>query len=154
LDAFAIVRPGNHGGVQRRRSSLMMNQMGDRREDSSIDWDSEWKKISTDDAAVDEKPSVTTPTRPRGLDDMSELERQTLRASRRVAGLGQQAAKSVESFSKKSTKKLKPKGKVKVPSWKRLSKDWRFWIALLAVVSVGSSVISAISQSGGEDFIV
>eukprot|EP00968_Pinguiococcus_pyrenoidosus_P004098 scaffold269_cov229-Pinguiococcus_pyrenoidosus.AAC.10 len=28
----------------------MMNQMGDRREDSSIDWDSEWKKVRACDA--------------------------------------------------------------------------------------------------------
>uniref|UniRef100_A0A7S1TRU4 Uncharacterized protein n=1 Tax=Phaeomonas parva TaxID=124430 RepID=A0A7S1TRU4_9STRA len=95
--------------------------------------------------------------RPKGMDGMNELERNTVRATRRVAGLGKEVVRNVEDTAAKA-KKIKapktPKVKVKVPSWKRLSGDWRFWVGVLAAASFGTSLITAISQSGAEDMII
>ena len=121
---------------------------------ASVDWDSEWKKVSV---KASEESSLRE--QPRGLDDMSEIERNTVRATRRVSNLGQQAVKKAEDLTKQPPKvkvpKVKvPKVKVKVPTWKRASKDWRFWLGLLVVLSFGTQLLTALTQNGGDDLFV
>mmetsp|Transcript_13927 Transcript_13927/g.41450 ORF Transcript_13927/g.41450 Transcript_13927/m.41450 type:complete len:95 (+) Transcript_13927:469-753(+) len=82
-------------------------------EPSSVDWDKEWKKVSSqapvpEQKEVVEEEEVAVPLpkadRPKGMDGMNELERNTVRATRRVAGLGKEVVRNVEDTAAKAKK--------------------------------------------------
>uniref|UniRef100_A0A6U4CN04 Uncharacterized protein n=2 Tax=Phaeomonas parva TaxID=124430 RepID=A0A6U4CN04_9STRA len=76
-------------------------------EPSSVDWDKEWKKVSSqapvpEQKEVVEEEEVAVPLpkadRPKGMDGMNELERNTVRATRRVAGLVRAGSRLMTEF--------------------------------------------------------
>ena len=84
-----------------------------------IDWDSEWKKV----VANKDQPKV----RPGKDFYKSETELAAIRAANKAQ------EKVVDVVSKIPS----------VPSFDTLKGDWKFWIGVLAIVSIGLSVISA-----------
>jgi len=90
--------------------------------DSDVDWDAEWKKVVKNK----DQPSE----RPKGINDYakSDIEIAALRTKNQVES------------------KLRD---IEVPSFRfdSLKGDWKFWIGILALISVGSSLIAASGQS-------
>lgn len=89
----------------------------------SVDWDAEWKKVVEKDGKLDggaERP---------GKDFYkSEAEIAAIKAANT-------ATKKVSEAGSSITNSL--------PDFGSLSGDWRFWIAILALVSVGLSLLTA-----------
>lgn len=90
----------------------------------TTDWDAEWKKVMANQAQPIERP---------GKDFYkSEAEIAAIRAANEAASKASRLTSSL-------------------PSWQQLQGDWRFWISVLAVVSVGASILSAGSSSSMVD---
>jgi hypothetical protein len=111
-------------------------QAGDDGYSGDVDWDAEWKKVVTENKAV-ERP---------GKDFYkSDVERAAILTTNKVA-------------------KQVAKVKVKAPAFQApsvptsLQGDWKFWIGILAVLSVGTSLLAgggpAPMPQGNESFYI
>jgi hypothetical protein len=86
----------------------------------SVDWDAEWKKVVEKDDPLKDRP---------GKDFYkSEAEIAAIKAANTATKTVSESASSVANS---------------LPDVRSLSGDWRFWIAILALVSVGLSLLSA-----------
>jgi hypothetical protein len=89
----------------------------------SVDWDAEWKKVVSNEGKLDggkERPG-------QGF-YKSEAEIQAIKAANAASEKLSKAGSSVVNV---------------LPDFRSLSGDWRFWIAILALVSVGLSLLTA-----------
>jgi hypothetical protein len=85
-----------------------------------IDWDAEWKKVVRNQNQPAERP---------GKDYYkSEAEIAAIRAANAA---NKQVSNAVSG----------------IPTWRALKGDWKFWIGVIALVSVGLSVLSANNPS-------
>jgi hypothetical protein len=92
----------------------------------NVDWDAEWKKVVEKDGKLDS--GVERP----GKDFYkSEAEIAAIKAANSATKKVTEAGSSVANS---------------VPDIRSLSGDWRFWIAILALVSVGLSLLTAPSE--------
>jgi hypothetical protein len=91
--------------------------------ESSIDWDSEWKKVVQNEGKSGGKVS-----RPGNDYYKSEAEISAIKATNKAAMKAAEVSSSVTN---------------NIPQLSSLTGDWKFWIAILAIVSVGLSVLSA-----------
>jgi hypothetical protein len=89
----------------------------------SIDWDAEWKKVVANEGKL-----VGQKERPGQGYYKSEAEIQAIKAANEASKKLAEAGNSVTNS---------------LPDVRSLSGDWRFWIAILALVSVGLSVLTA-----------
>ena len=120
--------------VSQGKSSALFVTSGDNNDDDfppdesteysgSVDWDAEWKKVVEKDGKLDggaERP---------GKDFYkSEAEIAAIKAANQATKKVSEAGSSVANS---------------LPDFGSLSGDWRFWIAILALVSVGLSLLSA-----------
>lgn len=99
-----------------------------------IDWDSEWKKVVANKDQPIERP---------GKDFYkSKAEISAIKAANKASEKVVEAASSIPSL----------------PSFDSIKGDWKFWIGVLAIVSVGFSLLSASGQqqvySGGDSFYI
>ncbi|MGK3745001.1 MAG: hypothetical protein ACI8RD_012139 [Bacillariaceae sp.] len=107
----------------------------------SVDWDAEWKKV------VDNEGQLKTSGKDRPGKDFykSEAEITAIKAANK-------ATEKITDVSSTVSNSL--------PDIRSLSGDWRFWIGILALVSIGFSVLTApsgnISPSGlnGDSFYI
>ncbi|CAJ1949410.1 unnamed protein product [Cylindrotheca closterium] len=95
--------------------------------DSSIDWDSEWKKVVQSEGKLS-----TGESRPGQEFYKSEAEIAAIKAANKAAARASEAASSVTN---------------KLPQLSSFSGDWKFWIGVLAIISVGLAVLSAPPQA-------
>ena len=86
----------------------------------SVDWDAEWKKVVKSGATVEKG-------RPGKDFYKSEAQIAAIRAANKATEQVNKVATSIPS----------------IPSWNQLKGDWRFWIGILAVISVGASLLAA-----------
>jgi hypothetical protein len=89
----------------------------------SVDWDAEWKKVVANEGKLEggkERPG-------QGF-YRSEAEIQAIKAANAASEKIAKAGSSVTNV---------------LPDFRSLSGDWRFWIAILALVSVGLSLLTA-----------
>jgi hypothetical protein len=109
-----------------------------------IDWDGEWKKVVSKQASESSGSSSSsgskksTSDRPGKDFYKSDAEIAAIRAAN-------QAQLQVGNFAKKidiSIPKSMP------TSMRSLQGDWKFWIGVLALISVGISLVSAVGQGG------
>ena len=99
-----------------------------------VDWDAEWKKV-----VASEKTGVSGSSERPGKDYYkSEAEIAAIKAANKAT---EQAA----SVGAKVSNAL--------PDIRSLSGDWKFWIALLAIISVGTSLLTAPSSNGDSYYI-
>eukprot|EP00568_Trieres_chinensis_P006668 CAMPEP_0183294236 /NCGR_PEP_ID=MMETSP0160_2-20130417/2651_1 /TAXON_ID=2839 ORGANISM="Odontella Sinensis, Strain Grunow 1884" /NCGR_SAMPLE_ID=MMETSP0160_2 /ASSEMBLY_ACC=CAM_ASM_000250 /LENGTH=165 /DNA_ID=CAMNT_0025455517 /DNA_START=192 /DNA_END=689 /DNA_ORIENTATION=- len=90
-----------------------------------IDWDAEWKKVVAEKEKGVERP---------GKDFYkSDAERATIKSVNKVAEGVVKARDSLPQFE--------------TPNVRSLQGDWKFWIGILVVISVGTSLLSAAGQS-------
>jgi hypothetical protein len=89
-----------------------------------IDWDAEWKNVVKNKDKPQQRPGKEF--------YKSEAEVAAIRAANKAA---EQANKTKSSIPE-------------IPSFRSVKGDWKFWIGVIALVSVGLSVLSA-SGSGG-----
>lgn len=89
--------------------------------EGDIDWDAEWKKV------VAEKGTSTAP-RPGSDFYKTDVEKAVSKTTRAV-------------------QERIPEVKVEIPSVRSLQGDTKFWFGILALISVGTALISASSQS-------
>jgi len=86
----------------------------------SVDWDAEWKKVVDKEDPLKDRP---------GKDFYkSEAEIAAIKAANTATKTVSDSASTVANS---------------LPDVRSLSGDWRFWIAILALVSVGLSLLSA-----------
>lgn len=98
----------------------------------SVDWDAEWKKVV-------KKEGKTVPGERPGKDFYkSEAEIAAIKAANKAT---EQAAGATSQIFNS------------LPDIRSLSGDWKFWIAILAVVSVGFSLLSAPSGMAPSNLI-
>lgn len=93
--------------------------------DSTIDWDSEWKKV------VQNEGKANSP-RPGQDFYKSEAEIAAIKATNKAAAKASEVTSSVTN---------------KLPQLNSFTGDWKFWIAVLVIVSIGLSVLSAPPQA-------
>jgi len=94
----------------------------------SVDWDAEWKKVVKNGG----KPKkISVQDRPGKDYYKSEAEIAAIRA----------ANKATEQVNKVASQIPR------APSFDELKNDWRFWIGILAVISVGSSLLAGMGMS-------
>lgn len=86
----------------------------------SVDWDAEWKKVVQ---------SGATATEDRPGKDFYKSDAE-IAATKLANKATQQVNKVAENIPA-------------APSWNQLKGDWRFWVGVLAVLSVGSSLLAA-----------
>mmetsp|Transcript_17226 Transcript_17226/g.23689 ORF Transcript_17226/g.23689 Transcript_17226/m.23689 type:complete len:169 (-) Transcript_17226:461-967(-) len=96
--------------------------------ESDIDWDAEWKKV------VENKDQPST--RPGKDFYKSETEIKVIQATNKAVEGAQQQIKQVQK-----------KVVIQPPNIRSLQGDWKFWIAILAIISVGTSLIAASGQT-------
>lgn len=95
------------------------------------DWDAEWKKV------VDQqKTGGGSGERPGKDFYKSDAERTAIKSVNTVVERVNKAADSVP--------------RVQAPSMRSLQGDWKFWIALLAIISIGSSLLAASGQNASQ----
>jgi hypothetical protein len=92
--------------------------------ESSVDWDSEWKKVVENQGKLDGGES----RRPGSDYYKSEAEISAIKATNKAAFQAAQVSSKVTN---------------NIPPLSTLTGDWRFWIGILAVVSIGLSVLTA-----------
>ena len=86
----------------------------------SVDWDAEWKRVVKSGATAEKD-------RPGKGYYKSEAEIAAIRTANKATEQVNKVASSIPS----------------VPSWNQLKGDWRFWIGVLAVISVLTSLVAA-----------
>jgi hypothetical protein len=89
----------------------------------SVDWDAEWKKVVANEGKLENGKG-----RPGQGFYKSEAEIQAIKAANAASEKLSEAGTSVFNA---------------LPDFRSLSGDWRFWIAILAMVSVGLSLLTA-----------
>jgi hypothetical protein len=94
-----------------------------------IDWDGEWKKVVAKQNMPQKRPGK----------DFYKSDAEI--AAIRAANLATEQANKVASNIPQ------------VPEWRSLQGDWKFWVGLLAIVSVGFSLLSAAGTQGGAPVI-
>eukprot|EP00980_Cylindrotheca_fusiformis_P025142 scaffold13192_cov51-Cylindrotheca_fusiformis.AAC.2 len=97
--------------------------------ESEIDWDSEWKKV------VQNEGKLKTGQRPGSDFYKSEAEISAIKAANKAAMKAAEVSNSL-------------------PQMSSFTGDWKFWIAILAIVSIGLSVLNAppaMPPGGGAD---
>ena len=92
----------------------------------SVDWDAEWKKVVANEGKLEGGKE-----RPGQGYYRSEAEIQAIKAANAASEKITKAGSSVSNA---------------LPDFRSLSGDWRFWIAVLALVSVGLSLLTAPSN--------
>ena len=92
----------------------------------SVDWDAEWKKVVEKDGKLDDGAE-----RPGKDFYKSEAEIAAIKAANTATKKVTEAGSSVANS---------------LPDIRSLSGDWRFWIAILALVSIGLSLLTAPSE--------
>ena len=97
--------------------------------DSDIDWDAEWKKVASGQQDGVKRPSGRAKT---------EIELAAIRAKKN--------AETQLYKAQGEARKIKYK-----TNWRSLQGDWKFWLAVLAIISVATSLISASGQSYSND---
>lgn len=97
--------------------------------ESSVDWDAEWSKVVRGDQDSVKRPSGRAKT---------DVEIVALRAKKTAAD---QVLKV-----KGEARNLKNQVK-RQANWRSLQGDWKFWVGVLAIVSVATSLISASGQT-------
>lgn len=95
--------------------------------ESTIDWDSEWKKVVQNEGKL-----KTGESRPGSDFYKSEAEIAAIKAANKAALKASEVTSSVTD---------------KLPQLSSFTGDWKFWIAILAIISVGLSVLSAPPQT-------
>ncbi|CAM9606229.1 unnamed protein product [Chrysoparadoxa australica] len=108
------------------RSQLL--RMGSREEDdfeATVDWDAELKRLRAGEVKQ-EKPKGIIP------DDVSEADINIYRV-------------------KKKIREQLPEP-IKVPAWKTVSQDWKFWVGIMVVLSVATAVL--FNSGGGNELVV
>mmetsp|Transcript_30304 Transcript_30304/g.44261 ORF Transcript_30304/g.44261 Transcript_30304/m.44261 type:complete len:173 (-) Transcript_30304:359-877(-) len=96
--------------------------------ESEVDWDAEWKKV------VENKNQPAS--RPGKDFYKSETEIKVIQATNKAVEGAQQQIKKVQK-----------KVVIQTPTIRSLQGDWKFWIAILAILSVGTSLIAASGQT-------
>lgn len=91
---------------------------------SDIDWDGEWKKV-----VANQK-----------LDSSSRPGKDFYKSDAEIAAI-RAANQATESVARAAAQ---------VPTWKAVQGDWKFWIGILALLSVGTSLLSAGTMSAGD----
>uniref|UniRef100_A0A7S4AXD6 Uncharacterized protein n=1 Tax=Pseudo-nitzschia australis TaxID=44445 RepID=A0A7S4AXD6_9STRA len=104
-----------------------------------VDWDAEWKKVVAKDGKLEDGKE-----RPGNDFYKSEAEIAAIKAANTATKKVAEAGSSVSNM---------------MPDVRSLSGDWRFWIGVLALVSVGLSLLSAPSSDistglSGDSFYV
>jgi hypothetical protein len=100
-----------------------------------VDWDAEWKKVLANKDQPKERP---------GKDFYkSEAEIKAIKVANKASEKVVKVASSIPSL----------------PSFDSVKNDWKFWVGILAVVSIAFSLISASGQpaqmaSGGDSFYI
>mmetsp|Transcript_15116 Transcript_15116/g.41844 ORF Transcript_15116/g.41844 Transcript_15116/m.41844 type:complete len:181 (-) Transcript_15116:321-863(-) len=89
--------------------------------EGSVDWDAEWKKV------VDNKDESST-QRPGKDFYKSDAEIAAIKATNTAAERAAEVSYKVQSS---------------LPSMGSLTGDWKFWIGVLAIISIGISVLTA-----------
>ncbi|KAG7363142.1 hypothetical protein IV203_026502 [Nitzschia inconspicua] len=89
----------------------------------SVDWDAEWKKVVANEGKLQGGKE-----RPGQGYYRSEAEIQAIKAANAASEKLVKAGSSVTNA---------------LPDFRSLSGDWRFWIAILALVSIGLSLLTA-----------
>jgi hypothetical protein len=109
----------------------------------SVDWDEEWKKVVTQG-----KTGKTVPGERPGKDYYkSESEIAAIKVANKATVQATDAATKISNS---------------LPDFQTLSKDWRFWIGILAFVSVVISLLSApsgmapsnLAPNGGDSYYI
>lgn len=97
------------------------------RYEGDVDWDAEWKKVVQNKDKTQERP---------GKDFYkSDVELAAIRA-RKAA---QEQMMKVQEQARKAN--------IKAPDIRSLQGDWKFWIAILAILSIGTSLLAASGQT-------
>eukprot|EP00816_Leptocylindrus_hargravesii_P007247 CAMPEP_0196801446 /NCGR_PEP_ID=MMETSP1362-20130617/1205_1 /TAXON_ID=163516 /ORGANISM="Leptocylindrus danicus, Strain CCMP1856" /LENGTH=141 /DNA_ID=CAMNT_0042172417 /DNA_START=182 /DNA_END=607 /DNA_ORIENTATION=+ len=97
--------------------------------ESSVDWDAEWSKVVRGDQDSVKRPSGRA---------KSDVEIAALRAKKTAA----------EQVLKVKGEARNLKNQVqRQANWRSLQGDWKFWVGVLAIISVATSLLSASGQS-------
>lgn len=96
--------------------------------ESSVDWDSEWKKVVQSEGKMSSGDA-----RPGQDFYKSEAEIAAIKAANKAAAKASEVTSSVTD---------------NLPQLSSFTGDWKFWIAILAIVSIGLSVLTAPPQTG------
>jgi len=97
--------------------------------EGSVDWDAEWKKVVEDRDQPAQRPG----------NYKSQAEIEAIKATNKVA-------KNVYDATSEMKKSMPS-----APSMSSLQGDWRFWIGIIAVVSLGLSLLSATATAPVND---
>jgi hypothetical protein len=115
----------------------------------SVDWDAEWKKVVKNQARAGTS-TTTNQERPGKEFYKSEAEIAAIRAAN-------QAQTKVSAFVSPVANKVLNG----VPDWNTVKGDWKFWVGVLAVISVGTSLLAAAGQgveappvNGGDSYYI
>eukprot|EP00956_Cyclotella_meneghiniana_P035516 scaffold115566_cov55-Cyclotella_meneghiniana.AAC.8 len=111
---------------------------------SSIDWDAEWKKVLENK----DQPS-SNGSRLKGNDEKSELEM-------RASAMKKKAERAVARNVFDASESMKRGVVDRMPSWRSLQGDWKFWIGIIVVISFGLSILSVSgpTTSANESFYI
>eukprot|EP00956_Cyclotella_meneghiniana_P000609 scaffold666_cov48-Cyclotella_meneghiniana.AAC.7 len=111
---------------------------------SSIDWDAEWKKV-----LENKDQPLSNGSRLKGNDDKSELEM-------RASAMKKKAERAVARNVFDASESMKRGVGDRMPSWRSLQGDWKFWIGIIVVVSFGLSILSVSgpTTSANESFYI
>jgi hypothetical protein len=96
---------------------------------SSVDWDAEWKKVVKEQKY---QPSSKEKKRPGEGYYKSEAEIRAIKAANKAAAKLNEAQANMPSL----------------PTWNAVKDDWKFWVGLLLILSIGSSLLAANSGPG------
>ena len=110
-----------------------------------IDWDGEWKKVVSKQASESSGSSSSSSGSKKATSDRPGKDFYKSDAEIAAIRAANQAQLQVGNFAKKidiSIPKSMP------TSMRSLQGDWKFWIGVLALISVGISLVSAVGQGG------
>ena len=96
---------------------------------SSVDWDAEWKKVVKEQKTTTSSTSKEKKSRPGEGYYKSEAEIRAIKAANKAAAKLNEAQASL-------------------PSWDSIKGDWKFWVGVLLILSIGSSLLAANSGPG------
>ncbi|CAM9249490.1 unnamed protein product [Discosporangium mesarthrocarpum] len=104
--------------------------------ETTVDWDAELRKLNAGE--------LDGP-RPRGWDDFNEAEKMQKRVEGKVKSNVRKAQDAIDDVLDETSYKMR--GAIrKAPRWQQLSRDWRFWVGVVAFLSLVTSLISASSR--------
>ena len=98
--------------------------------ESDIDWDAEWKKVTSGEQSNINRPSGRAKT---------DIELAAIRAKR--------SAETKLYEAQGEARKIKYK-----MNWNSLKGDWKFWVGVLALISVATSLLAAQGQSSSANY--